>query len=161
MKWYNPTGYNQRTMSDDGEWETVSDETYHAGSPACVTVTINQTSQPDIQQLGGTVFSAVVAAGPPPTLTALSPNKGTAAGGTVVTLTGTGFEGVSAVKFGTVTARKVTYDSPTEITAESPEQAPETVAIYVTTPNGTSTAGKKDKFKIKAVKTKKSKKSKK
>ena len=43
-----------------------------------------------------------------PTVTAISPASGTAAGGTPVTITGTDFTGATAVDFGTVAATDVT-----------------------------------------------------
>ncbi len=90
---------------------------------------------------------------PVPTVTALSVKKGTTAGGTIVTVTGTGFTGATTVKFGTVEAKSFEVSpSGTTLTAVSPEQAAGTVAIYVTTPGGTNTAGKKDKFKVKTAK---------
>ncbi len=157
VKWYNPAGLNTGTGRDTGAWQAVSNELYKAGSgnaPACVTVTIDGNTEPSLKQMEGTVFSAAIAAGPAPTITAVSPKKGSSAGGTMVTLTGTGFAGVAGVKFGSVAAKTVIYVSPSSIEVVSPGEAVGTVAIYVTTPNGTNAAGKKDKYKIKAVKIK-------
>ncbi len=92
---------------------------------------------------------------PAPTVTALSPSKGTTAGGTIVAITGTGFTGTTAVKFGSTEAKRFAVNSATSITAESPDESAGTVAIYVTTPSGTNSASKKDKFKIKKAKKKK------
>jgi hypothetical protein len=92
----------------------------------------------------------------PPIVTALSPKKGTTAGGTLVTVTGSGFTGATTIKFGKVDARRFAVSqSGTTLTAESPQAPAGTVAIYVTTPSGTNAASKKDKFKIKAAKKKK------
>ena len=44
--------------------------------------------------------------GEPPTVTEVSPNKGTTAGGTEVTITGTKFTGATAVKFGSTAAAR-------------------------------------------------------
>ena len=41
-----------------------------------------------------------------PAITSLSPTTGPAAGGTTVTITGSGFNGASAVNFGTSAARR-------------------------------------------------------
>ena len=62
---------------------------------------------------------------------------GTAAGGTLVTITGTGFTGATAVDFGTTKATHFTIVSSTEITAKSPAGTG-VVDVTVTTPKGTS-----------------------
>ncbi len=51
------------------------------------------------------VQNVSITAGPPPpvpAVTGVSPSSGSTAGGTVVTITGSGFSGASAVKFGGV-----------------------------------------------------------
>lgn len=80
-----------------------------------------------------------------PTVTLISPTSGPALGGTSVTITGTGFTGVTAVKFGTNNAASFTVNSATSITATS---APGTgsVDITVTTVGGTSPATAADRF---------------
>jgi alpha-tubulin suppressor-like RCC1 family protein len=97
-------------------------------------------------------LAVVVAAGPAPIVKKLSPKKGPAAGGTVVTITGTGFTGVTAVKFGSTRAKHFTVNSSTSITAESPAASPGTVNLTVTTPNGRSAITAKDHFKVKKPK---------
>ncbi|MFG2191694.1 IPT/TIG domain-containing protein [Streptomyces sp. NPDC048639] len=74
---------------------------------------------------------------PAPVLNSLSPSSGPAAGGTVVTLTGTGFTGATSVKFGTTAASSFTVISATQITATAPAGTG-TVQVTVTTPSGTS-----------------------
>ncbi|HEX7244209.1 MAG TPA: IPT/TIG domain-containing protein, partial [Solirubrobacterales bacterium] len=59
----------------------------------------------------------------PPTVTSVSPNKGTTAGGTVVTITGTNLTGATAVKFGATAATGVEVKSATEVKATSPAHA--------------------------------------
>ncbi|MCX5341135.1 IPT/TIG domain-containing protein [Streptomyces atratus] len=66
-----------------------------------------------------------------------SPFSGAA--GTVVTLTGTGFTGATAVVFGGTPSASFTVVSPTEITTVAPTGAG-AVQIAVTTPGGTSNA---------------------
>ena len=80
---------------------------------------------------------------PPPSssvhVTGVSPASGTTAGGTSVTITGTGFTAPPAdtgVSFGSVAAQ-FTIDSGTQITATSPPGTG-TVHVTVTTPAGTS-----------------------
>ena len=72
-----------------------------------------------------------------PTVTSISPASGPPAGGTSVTITGTGFTGVTAVKFGSTAASSFTFNSGTSITATSPAGTG-TVDVTVTTPKGTS-----------------------
>jgi hypothetical protein len=74
---------------------------------------------------------------PPPVITAVSPNSGTAAGGTTVTITGAYFLGASKVTFGIVAATSYTVVSDTQITAVTPAQLGAR-AVSVTTPEGTS-----------------------
>jgi len=78
-----------------------------------------------------------LAADPPPTLTQVSPNRGTTVGGTVVTITGTNFNTLNPaamrVKFGeTVAAGPVTVLSPTQLTVATPAHLPGAVAVLVT-----------------------------
>ncbi len=80
-----------------------------------------------------------------PTVTSVSPGTGPAAGSTSVTITGTGFTGTTAVKFGAVTATGFTVNSATSITATSPAGTG-TVDITVTTPAGTSATSAADQF---------------
>jgi len=77
----------------------------------------------------------------PPAVTSLSPATGLAAGGTAVTLTGTGFTGATSVKFGATAATAVTVVNPTTITCTSPAHTAGTVDVQVTTPNGASATG--------------------
>jgi hypothetical protein len=80
-----------------------------------------------------------------PTVTGISPNSGPAAGGTVVTITGSGFTGATSVDFGTTPASGITVVSATTITADSP--AGTGVAnVTVTTPGGTSATSTADQF---------------
>jgi hypothetical protein len=83
---------------------------------------------------------------PPPMISSLSPRKGRAAGGTSVTITGTGFTGATAVKFGSTSSPSFAVNSSTSITAKSPPGTKGTVDITVTTPNGTSPVAKSDRF---------------
>ena len=82
----------------------------------------------------------------PPTVTSVSPTSGSTAGGTTVTITGTGFTGATKVVFGTVAATSFSVVSSTEITAVSPAQAAAWHNIYVTTPSGTSAPVTADQF---------------
>ena len=75
-----------------------------------------------------------------PTITSFSPTSGPTTGGTTVTVHGTGFSGVSEIRFGTTTAATFTVTSASSITARTKAHAAATVKISVTTANGTATS---------------------
>ncbi len=89
-----------------------------------------------------------------PTIKKLAPKAGPAAGGTVVTITGTGLTGASAVSFGANAGKVLSVKSSTAITVESPAGTG-TVSVQVSTPGGTSAPGGHASFKYKKPKTKK------
>ncbi len=78
-------------------------------------------------------------AAPPPTLSAASPATGPLAGGTLVTLTGTGFDGGATVDFGGIAGVGVTVVSATSITVTTPAHTPGEVVVTVTNGDGQST----------------------
>ena len=86
-----------------------------------------------------------------PTVINVSPNNGPVGGGTSVTITGTQFTDVSAVKFGTIPATAYTVNSATSMTASSPAATAGTVDITVTTPAGTSATSPADQFNYTSV----------
>jgi len=75
---------------------------------------------------------------PAPVLSGVSPVQGPTAGGTTVTLTGSGLSGATAVRFGSVLASSFTVVSSTQITAVAPPGAAGAVQVTVTGPGGTS-----------------------
>jgi hypothetical protein len=81
--------------------------------------------------------------GTPPTITSISPSSGPQAGGTTVTITGSGFTGATRVGFGGLAATSFTVVSDTQITAVSPAQSGAHY-VTVTTPGGTNTLGAAD-----------------
>jgi hypothetical protein len=82
-----------------------------------------------------------------PTVSKLEPNHGSPSGGTSVMITGTGFTGATAVKFGASNAATFTVNSATSITAVSPKgMGTGTVDVTVTTPAGTSPTSSADQF---------------
>ncbi len=92
-------------------------------------------------------FSTLAATSAAPTVSSVSPDTGSTAGGTVVTITGTGFTGETSVDFGTSTATDVIFNSDSSITATAPATTTAGAAdITVTTPNGTSATGAADQF---------------
>ena len=72
-----------------------------------------------------------------PVITSIAPISGPAAGGTIVTLTGTGFTGALAVGFGSTDASALSVMSDTTMVAVSPPGTG-TINVTVVTPNGRS-----------------------
>ena|ERR1700677_2944180 len=82
-----------------------------------------------------------------PTVTAVSPNSGSTAGGTTVTITGTKFTGATVVDFGPSNPASFSVtNSTTIVVASSPSGSAGTVDVTVTTPNGTSATSASDHF---------------
>jgi hypothetical protein len=80
----------------------------------------------------GTLNNGYTYTNPAPTVTSISPTSGTTAGGTAVTITGTGFLSGAAVTLGGTAATNVTVVSATSITATSPAHAAGPVNVVVT-----------------------------
>ena len=88
-----------------------------------------------------------------PSVTSVSPTSGPTAGGTTVTINGTGFTGATAVSFGGTVASTFTVNGSSKITATSPAESAGTVDITVTTPGGTSASSANDQYTYVAVPT--------
>ena len=71
-----------------------------------------------------------------PTISTVSPNSGSAAGGTSVTLLGSGFVPGITVSFGGVLATNVSVVNSTQVTLTTPSGAVGTVPVMVTSPAG-------------------------
>ena len=78
------------------------------------------------------------AAAPAPTVSAVNPTSGPTAGGTSVTISGTGFGAGATVKFGGTAATGVVVNNSTTITATTPAHAAGPVDVVVTNSNGQS-----------------------
>ncbi|MFD7830697.1 IPT/TIG domain-containing protein [Streptomyces sp. MJM8645] len=76
---------------------------------------------------------------PPPTITSVLPSGGPAAGGTVVTITGTNLDGTSAVTFGGTAGTGLTIVSDTVVKVTVPAKAAGAVDIVLTDDAGTVT----------------------
>lgn len=79
-----------------------------------------------------------------PTITAVVPSSGAIAGGTVITITGTGFEATPTVTVGGIAATGVTFVNSTQITATTPGGTLGATDVVVTNPStgaATSTGG--------------------
>jgi hypothetical protein len=114
-----------------GHFTVTGTHTYASAGTRTITVTI--------ADHGGAKATATSTAriGYLPTITSLSPTRGTHRGGTTVTIIGAHFTGVTSVKFGTALAR-FTVNSSTKITVTTPAHAIGTVDVRVTTWYGTS-----------------------
>ncbi|MFL6213183.1 MAG: IPT/TIG domain-containing protein [Blastocatellia bacterium] len=75
---------------------------------------------------------------PTPNVTGITPNTGLPAGGTSVTISGSGFTPGATVMIGGVPATNVSVTSNTTITATTPAHAAGTVSVTVTNTNGLS-----------------------
>ena len=115
-----------------------------AGAPGAVDITVvtpagtSATSAADLFTYNP---AAVV-----PTVTAISPTNGNAAGGDTITITGSAFTGATAVNFGANAGSGLVVNSDTQITIVSPAGAPGAVDITVVTPAGTSATSAADLF---------------
>lgn len=96
-----------------------------AGSPGLANVTVSQGGLSDTL-VGGFAYQAAI------NLWVVTPDQGSRAGGTFITLTGAGFPADSDVLVGGTKATHVTVVSPTRITARTPPGAIGTVDVTVT-----------------------------
>jgi len=126
---YEATATLQR-YAEAGSWEAHVIAVDNAGNNG-------ETSKAELESKGlpGSVLVD------PPLIAAVSPNVGPAAGGTTVTITGTGLSNASSVHFGLQEAT-IEEDSETSIIAIAPPGTG-AVEITVTTPVGTSLASGK------------------
>jgi hypothetical protein len=81
-----------------------------------------------------------------PKVTGVQPGTGPPEGGTVVTVTGTGFDQVTSVRFGGGAGTSVKMLSQTRLQVTAPPHQPGPVDIVVTTAYGTSPTGKPDQY---------------
>ncbi len=79
---------------------------------------------------------------PAPTITGISPTSGPVSGGTLVTITGSGFREGATVRFGTATGVDAhAFDGGSWLTVLTPALSTGVVAVVVTNPDGQSTGG--------------------
>jgi hypothetical protein len=115
----------------------------HLGGIACATHNVFHPGtvallQPKIQARVNTCIFPVGGTPAAPTVSTVSPASGTTAGGTVVTITGTGFQSGATVSFGGTNATAVTFNSSSQLTATAPARAAGVVTVTVTNPGGQS-----------------------
>src|SRR5262249_22383826 len=111
-------------------------------TPATVDVTVTTAGGTSVVSLADQfTYNAVT-----PTVTSLGTSNGPTAGGTSVTITGTGFTTGSTVSFGGVAGTGVNVTSSTSISVTSPAQAAGPVDVTVTNTAGTPSPGPGDGF---------------
>jgi alpha-tubulin suppressor-like RCC1 family protein len=125
-----------------------------AGEPSDVPVAV--TGLGEVKAIAAGASHDVALSEPLPSVTAVAPRKGQAAGGTTVTIVGSSIEGATSVAFGAHGATHFTVTSPSSITATAPPGALGTVHVTVTTPSGTSAPSSADLFSYVAAPTVKS-----
>jgi hypothetical protein len=125
-----------KSINSAGTTMTIAAPAHAAGT---VDVTVSTAGGTSVTTNGFTYIAA-------PTITALNVSTGSASGGTSVLITGTGFTGTTAVKFGTLPAASYTVVSSTQITAVSPAHGAGAVDISVTNAAGTSVTADADAF---------------
>jgi hypothetical protein len=139
-------GTNSATFTFDSATQITA--TIPAGSAGTVDVTV--TTPGGTSATSGLDQYTYMAA---PTVSSLSVTGGPLGGGTSTVITGTGFIGVTSVKFGSTNASGFTVISATQITATIPAGSAGTVDVTVTTAGGTSATGNGDHFTYFAVPT--------
>ncbi len=107
-----------------------------SGTAGPADVVVANPSGKTATQVGGFTY---VAAGPGPTITSLSPNFGNPAGGTVVTITGTGFSGTPTVYFGSTSVTVTSATSTTIVVTAPAGPFGGSTNVTVVNPSGLST----------------------
>ena len=108
---------------------TTITATTPAGSAGAVTVTVTVSGQSGSLTSGFTYVTSLAGS---PTVAGVSPNSGSTAGGTAVTITGTNFAVGATATFGGTAATKAVVVSGTQITATTPAGSAGAVTVTVT-----------------------------
>ena len=108
---------------------TTITATTPAGSAGAVTVTVTVSGQSGSLTSGFTYVTSLAGS---PTVAGVSPNSGSTAGGTAVTITGTNFAAGATATFGGTAATKAVVVSGTQITATTPAGRAGAVTVTVT-----------------------------
>jgi hypothetical protein len=135
--WFGSVAATSFTVNNDGS--------IFAWAPAEASGTVNITvTTPSGTSTTGSANQYTYAASP--SVTSVTPNSGSTAGGTSVTIMGSGFTGATAVYFGSVAATSFTVNGNSSITAVAPAEAAGTVNVTITTAYGTSAIVSADQF---------------
>jgi streptogramin lyase len=95
-------------------------------------------------ELGGNKIGKIIGVTEAPLVSEIQPASGSERGGTEVHVAGSGFSGVTEVRFG-ATAAEFSIESPTSIVAVAPPGSG-AVDVTVSTPGGTSATSSADRF---------------
>lgn len=132
----NPTTSNNKVQIGSG---TGAFSQLVTGLPSSTTIHVRAYAISAAGTAYGSNISFTTAASAP-TVASISPSTGSTAGGTNVTITGTGFTGATGVTIGGAAATDVVVNSATTITATTPAGTAGTASVLVTTPAGTNAA---------------------
>jgi LPXTG-motif cell wall-anchored protein len=113
--------------------DTEVDFTTPAGDVGSCDVIVETTASGTTTVTNGFRYFAV------PAVTSVDPGEGPIAGGTAVTVHGSGFTGATSVTFGGTAATEVTVVDDTTLTATAPAHAAGSVDVVVTTPDASGT----------------------
>ena len=143
------------SVTENATWISVSPSSGTAGptSPATITVSVNSSAlDPGTYSTVMTISASGAIGSPqtipvtltlsppaPPTVTDVAPSFGPAAGGTSVTVTGTGFVTGTTVSFNGVPASNLTLLSATQLTATTPPGSAGPANVTVSNANGSAT----------------------
>jgi beta-mannanase len=122
----------------------VNDSTINVISPAHAIGAVNVVVTTPTGMTSGAGVGHFTYVGP--AVASVLPNSGPPAGGTRVTVVGSGFTGATKVTFGTAPGTNLTVVNDSTITVTSPAHAAAVVHVLVTTQNGSSTAVVADHF---------------
>ena len=141
--WQTTTVDFGNTAATDVQWITGGEITCRCPAEAAGSVDVT------VSDPGGTSatspadqFTYVAA----PVVIGVTPNSGPTAGGTAVTISGSGFSGATAVDFGATAATGVQVVSDSEITCSQPAHSAGSVNVYVYTAGGGSAVSLADRF---------------
>ena len=140
-------GNNAASYTINSDTQITATSPAHAAVVADITVT-NETGTSSTVSADHFTYDAT------PSVTAISPNAGPIAGGTVVTITGTGFAdsiATTGVSFAGNNATSYTINSDTSITATSPAHAAGVADVVVTNETGSSSTSSADHFSYEAL----------
>ena len=144
------TGFNNATQvffggRAAGSFLVMSDTSLEATPPpgpaGAVDVTVTTPLGTSPPSAGDTyTYSGV------PSVTSVKPSQGAHGGGMAVLITGSGFTTATSVLFGSQAATRFTVSDDSHLTVYTPPGTIGIVDVTVTTPGGTSTINKSDKF---------------
>jgi len=126
-----------------GAWNTIYTETWNSSIPLTgIVFEIKAgTWQPEANPAGAVVFdnfkAAITGSSTAPSVTSISPASGGMAGGTPVSISGSGFSTRATVSFGGAAAAGVMVIGPGTIDAQTPAHVAGAVDVVVTNPDGT------------------------